>query len=463
VGHEATDRVDRGARGALTAPALAEVPTSSTAQPSPPAEPIQPIAAAPSTEPAEAAADDWGAFAATAAAAPTKIFETRFYGYIDTYFESSFLVPDGIDAAGGIQRQDPQYGYDVLNLHAMVQGSIVGKYRYFLNLAARTLGSAGEDVALSVRNAWVEVPILSQHLQVRLGKTYRRFGLYNELLDAVPTFIGIEPPEMFDPDHLMLTRTTNLMLHGTFQPADAWTLSWALTTGNDERASTAVPVGADLRANWNQVFTFGASFYWSGGAAEPTRAVGEGSPTGGVINWMAEDHFWVGDVFAEVRTAGWILQAEAAYARHNAMRDPAAVALLAGAGLDARQRARFFVNGDPTQGTTNPDVTYEVFTTYFRGGYELQLADMTLTPYVQFDYYSNPETIRAKSFGGDGDEAGMSENGQFSKVTLGAVLRPVEQVALKLDGGAHVYEYAGKTDLYTEVRLSFSYLWDLGI
>lgn len=445
--------------GVLTTiePALAEVPTSSTASPSPPAETSPPASAA-STE-----SEDWGAFAATAAAAPTKIFETRLYGYIDTYFETSMLVPDGIDASGAIQRQDPGYGYDVLNLHAMVQGSIVGKYRYFLNLAARTLGSANEDVALSVRNAWVEVPILSQYLQVRLGKTYRRFGLYNEILDAVPTFIGIEPPEMFDPDHLMLTRTTNLMLHGTFQPADAWTLSWALTTGDDERTSTAVPLGADLRANWNQVLTFGASFYWSGGAAEPTRGVGDGSPRGGVINWMAEDHFWVADAYAELRTSGWILQAEAAFARHDARRDPAAVALLAGAGLNARQRARFFVNGDPTQGTTAPDVTYDVFTTYFRGGYELQLADMTLTPYAQFDYYSNPETIRAKSFGGDGDEAGLSETGKFGKITLGAVLRPVEQVALKLDGGAHVYEYAGKTDLYTEVRLSFSYLWDLGI
>jgi hypothetical protein len=102
----------------------------------------------------------------------------------------------------------------VLNLNVMVQGTVLERYRYFLNLAAPKAGEIGDDVLIGVRNAWVEAPLVGDALQVRLGKTYRRFGLYNEILDATPTFIGIEPPELFDADHLMLTRTTNLMLSG---------------------------------------------------------------------------------------------------------------------------------------------------------------------------------------------------------------------------------------------------------
>ena len=77
-----------------------------------------------------------------------------------------------------------------------------------------------DDEPLSVRNAWVEVPIYRDRVLLRVGKTYRRFGLYNEILDAVPTFIGIEPPELFDKDHLIVTRTTNVMLHGTLNLGD---------------------------------------------------------------------------------------------------------------------------------------------------------------------------------------------------------------------------------------------------
>jgi hypothetical protein len=35
-------------------------------------------------------------------------------------------------------------------------------------------------------------------LNLRPGKIYRQFGLCDEILDAVPAYYGIEPPELFD-------------------------------------------------------------------------------------------------------------------------------------------------------------------------------------------------------------------------------------------------------------------------
>ena len=42
--------------------------------------------------------------------------------------------------------------------------------------------------------------MFSDHFKLRTGKIYRPFGQFNELLDAVPTYLGMEPPELFDKD-----------------------------------------------------------------------------------------------------------------------------------------------------------------------------------------------------------------------------------------------------------------------
>lgn len=68
-------------------------------------------------------------------------------------------TPAGVGEGGETLYTSNQYEFDVLNLHAMVQGTILGKYRFFLNLAAPGSGSIGSDELLGVRNAWVEAPI----------------------------------------------------------------------------------------------------------------------------------------------------------------------------------------------------------------------------------------------------------------------------------------------------------------
>ena len=63
-------------------------------------------------------------------------------------------------------------------------------------------------------------------------------------------------------------------------------------------------------------------------------------------------------------------------------------------------------------------------------------------------------------FGGD-NEAGLSDDGQFVKVTGGMVYRPDPAVALKVDGSTHIQQFNGETIQYPELRASLSYFWQL--
>jgi len=95
---------------------------------------------------------------------------------------------------------------------------------YLFNLAAN-------DDLLEIRNAWGNFAIW-EAFQVRVGKMYRKFGLYNERLDQISTFIGIEAPEMLDADHLFL-QATMAMVHGQVQNPKR-VISYALMTDNGE-------------------------------------------------------------------------------------------------------------------------------------------------------------------------------------------------------------------------------------
>ena len=390
----------------------------------------------------------------------TPKFDTRVYGYIDSYWEKVGQTPAGVDEQGETVYEDNPYAFDVLNMHLMFQGTVHSKYRFFLNLASPGSGSTTDDATIGVRNAWVQAPLIAGYLNLRVGKTYRQFGLYNEILDAVPTFIGIEAPELFDKDHLMLTRTTNLTLLGTASVGSGAVLNYALSTGNDERAAEALPVGADLHLVLGDTLKVGSSFYTSGGDAAPSRAVGEGSPRGGVMSWMEKDQFMVYGGYGQFTWKGFILQAAFWQADHDATYDEASVLALADADLSPGQLSRFYAGGNPANGLASPTVQYSVTTAYLRTGYEVALGEWTLTPYGQVDFYKNPETIASKDFGGDG-EAGLSDDGQFFKYTLGAVLRPVPEVAFKVDGSTHVQDFNGEAINYSEVRASLSYLWQL--
>jgi hypothetical protein len=384
------------------------------------------------------------------------VMRTKLYGFLDALVEKEWDAPTGVSESGETMTETSPHEFDVPNLNVMTQASY-GHFRGFINLKA--VGGEG----LEVRNAWIEAAIGGDLLAVRAGKLYRPFGLYNEVLDAVPTYIGIEPPELFDRDHLILTRTTNLMLHGAYATG-AHRIGYALTTGNDERAGSEVPLGADLNYSLSGLLKIGASFYSSMGDAAPTVAVGEGPPQGGVLPWMESDEFMVYGGYLQLNWDALLVQAEYWEAPHHAKRDPEAVAALARTGLNARQRRRFGIDDSgspPDPSTLRVNADYTVRTWYTRLGYTIESEMLgEVVPYFQYDWYKSAETVREKEVGGD-DEAGLSDSGEFFKLTVGVVFRPVSSVALKIDVSDHARQFNGELVQNPEVRMNLSYLWSL--
>lgn len=377
---------------------------------------------------------------------------TKVYGYIDGYYEKAADSPQ----IGTNDKVENPGEFDTPNIHALIMSS-KDSYKTFLNVS----GSGGGT--LDVRNAWVEKELLGEKLSFRIGKLYRKFGLYNEILDAVLTYIGIEPPEMFDSDHLMLTRTTNAMFHGKTNVGSDGQINYALTTGNDERKKDAQSLGLDLNYTIGTNWKFGASYYTSGGRAQSTNYgevdtnTGAADPgAGGVLNWMLHDTFDVTGLYLQYTDAKWIVQVESTTSNHNAVRDTAIVGnICTNATLNSKQEARFGCNG-----TISDDGDFISSTSYIRTGYIVPLTEGSITPYVQYDIYDNPEMIWQEEYGGD-NEAGLADDGTFAKATLGVVYRPDFNVAIKADYSEHIQEVKDKQANYGEVRFSFSYFWSL--
>jgi len=380
--------------------------------------------------------------------------DINIFGYFSTRFEKVFAVPSLENGATVKRNELFEFSHPFFNL--FLEHQLSDAFRVFMNLN----GSGAGEVDL--RNFWGEYSP-SNAFNIRLGKIYRKFGLYNEILDAVPTYFGIEPPELFDGDHLLITRTTTLMLHGAMN-TDNGTLNYSFTTDNGEgsRLKDAVPIGWDLNYEpGSGGFTAGFSGYWSGGKVASNKSTGEGPPDSGVLPWMASDKFRVFGGYIESRPGNLILQFEYWKASHEAERDPEqTVAMIKGANPNDNQLERYLIDPQaPTgPGNINTNGNYDIKTWYVRAGYNVDIPHGELAPYLQWDWYSNPEVIKSKEFGGD-NEAGFADDGKFNKATLGLVYRPVPQVAVKLDGSAHIQKFEGKTETYPEVRVDISFIF----
>jgi hypothetical protein len=370
---------------------------------------------------------------------------TEIYGYVDGYWEDVEDSPQ----IGTTEKIKNPHEFNVNNLNFIVQ-SQQEKFKSYLNLNGADAG------AVDVSNAWVQGDLLpDDKLSVRLGKMYRPFGLYNEILDATPTYIGIEPPELFDGDHVLLTRTTNFMLRGKMEVGSSNFLNYAVTTGNDERLGGEVPIGLDLNYTVASNVKVGVSYYTTGGKAAPLTGYGEGSPAGGVMPWMTEDIYNVSGIYGQYKDEDFTIQIETYTASHDAKRDLTLLTqLCTDTPLNTRQTERFCTN--PTE-----KVQYKIQTYYLRAGYNIATESMgVVTPYFQYDFYDNPETIWKKRYGGD-NEAGLADDGKFVKLTLGTVFRPQLNTAIKVDYSQHQQKVDAKQANYGEVRVSFSYFFSM--
>lgn len=378
------------------------------------------------------------------------------YGYMSTNVEKVFSELS-VDENGQTVRTTSPHEWSLPHFNLFLRAPIGNKISTFVNIAS-------ED--LEVRNMWGNFEI-DPRFQVQFGKIYREFDLFNSKLDEVPTYLGIEPPELFDSDHLLIPRLTTFVVHGTFTSGkNSYSYNFSTDNGENGPSDGVFPLGWDFRANLNNKAIVGVSGYFSSignGKVSSDKAVGEGSPDGGVLPWMASDDYRVYGAFTELQFDKFLIKAAFYQSDHNAVRDPDAVlTVLNEAGLNNRQIERFIgpniLITDATAADVILNADYSVQTGYFRVGYFFDSKYGTIAPFAFFDWMDHPEVIASKTYGGD-NESGISDNGNFTKYTAGVSYKPVDQVAIKLDSSLHVQKFNSKTESYPEVRFDISYLF----
>lgn len=377
------------------------------------------------------------------------------YGYSSLYFEK--VGPWSYDKGG---KGDP-VEFDYAHFNLMMQSQISDKVKAYVNIA----GVAAPEV----RNYWGEY-IVSDKLKIRTGKIYRTFGVYNELLDAVPTYIGTEPPEHLDGDHLLLPRFCKLMVHGGTVTKLGF-LKYAYMLDSDEKMLGTTSDGKiDLSHSYDinlsmmdDKLLIGTSGFFTNERNGSSRVLGEGSPLTGMLPWMATDKYNAFTGYIKYYLGNFLIDAAYSWANHTAVRDTGLVmTVYNNTSLNANQMKNFFGNSTVYNGSnvvTKAD--YLVSTYYIRLSYTIPketLKFSELTPYATLDNYSNPETIAKKTWGGD-NEAGLSDDGVFNKTTFGIRLKPVSSMAIKAEIATHFQKVNGSNASYNEYHFDISYMF----
>jgi len=383
----------------------------------------------------------------------------KIYGYGSLYFEK---VGPMSNAPAGSKGDPGEFSYTHFNI--MMQKNVTDKIKFFANLAG--------PVAVEVRNYWGEYSF-SDLLKIRIGKIYAPFDQFNELLDAAPTYLGMEPPEIYDKDHLMIPRTGKIMLHGGL-PIGSTFLKYAYMLNSDEKMLVSDGHQATISHNWdvklslfNDNLTVGQSGYLGNERNGTSVPLGSGSPDGGVLTWMKTDKYNALAFYMNAKVSNLSVQGGYSVANHNAIRDAASVVTIyQNTTLNEAQLRNFYgtnPSGTFAESDVIPEAKYKVSSFYIRIGYTIpkekapfQLAE--ISPYAFFERYSNPETIAKKTWGGD-NEAGVADDGVFYKPTIGIVFKPTYEMALKIDGSTHIQKIGGENVNYKEIRFELSYMF----
>jgi hypothetical protein len=393
----------------------------------------------------------------------------RFYGFIEEVVNATSAEPNGnVRPNGNAGRNKPVLDLALPAFHIMAQGTLYQRFRFYFNLAAPDADRPVRDTPVGLRNAWLESSLFGDYLNLRIGKLYRRFGLYNEILDTLPSFIGVETPASITGSRPMLTRTTNLMVHGK-AGFESSTFSYALMAGKDESTvdDAAFSPGLDLNYDWDSTILVGMSYYTTAGTVIPDTMPGAGSPAGGVASWMTRDRYQVYGGYARLTLGAFLFQAEAWVSPHHATRDPDKVLLTAqnAADFNPANRARFGVDaGSPSADAVNRTANYSYRTVEARMAYSFEFGSgddlAELTPYLNFEYIDNRESIADVAYGGD-SESGQSPRGIMMHNRLGLVIKPVPVVAVKAEVTIALYDYGNRYVSDAELWLALSYQWEL--
>ena len=382
----------------------------------------------------------------------------NIYGYFSYEMEKSWNHPR-LNTDESIQREYSPASFENHSLNLITQFAMNDNTRFFLSIDGKN------DKKVAIANSWGEYSA-SRYFTVRFGKTYRKFGLYNELLDAAPTYFGIDPPEHFSDEHLLLSRTTAVMIYGNTDLGTG-TFNYSLSTDNgqgiDDSFEKSKPLGWDLNYKWNNNdFTVGFSGYTSFGDVHSDVEFGGGTPQNGVFPWMASDKFSVFSGYAEAIFGNLTLQAEYVNAPHKGIRDAAKIVdIVSNSTINSAQRARFLLdpNGSVAEDNVNTAANYSINSYYLRAAYTFETAIGQIIPFGWFDYYKNPENIDDEYYGGDG-EAGDTDTGIMGSYTFGIVYRPTSIIAVKIENENHFMDFNKAGRVYSsDLRLNVSYVF----
>ena len=111
-----------------------------------------------------------------------------FYGFVRANAERVFHIPS-LGASGNTRFDDDPLEWSFPGVHLYGFARPVSFVDTLINIE-------GDDGGVIFREGWGNIRF-NKAFQIRAGKMYRRFGLFNEKLDQFPTFLGIEPPELF--------------------------------------------------------------------------------------------------------------------------------------------------------------------------------------------------------------------------------------------------------------------------
>ncbi len=383
----------------------------------------------------------------------------KIYGNLSLYYEKVWAMSDAPAGDKG-----PPGEFDYAHLHIMMQSDITDKVRAYINLEGTN--------NIEVRNYWGEY-IFSNWLRLRVGKIYKPFGQFNEILDAHHTYLGMEPPELFDKDHLMLPKTGKIMVHGGASINNNF-LTYSYMLDSDEKMLSSNNEEKTLSHSWdlnysimNDSITIGHSGFLANEANGSATPLGTGPPNTGVLPWMSSDKYNVLGAYFSANVGAFTIKGAYWNAHHNAIRDANAVAAIySNTTLNPAQIENFYGKNYMSNGCADDVLSvanFNVSAFYLRIGYKIQkgkipLINSEVTPYIFLDSYSNPETIASKDWGGD-NEAGIADDGKFYKPTIGVSIRPNDYLALKLDGSAHIQKIGGQWVNYKEFRIDLSFVF----
>jgi len=388
-----------------------------------------------------------------------QVRKLSFYGFLDAGTEKYY----GIDGTEVANYKDENWEFKQPRFHLYGVSHLSKTFTVFFNL-----GHTVSTKNLELTNAWGNIKI-KEGLQLRLGKMYRRFDLFNERLDQTAAIIGIDPPEMYDPTQYILPIYSLAMLHGNL-PIKKSVFSYALMLNNGESGAekNVLPLGWDFRLK-NDKFLVGTSGYLSNIGTNfslPSVGFGKDTPEGAIRPWIQSEKYWVTGFYGEALLGNFSIKSGYYFSYHQAFRNPDKVLeVIQNVRLEKDHLKRFVGTANyqkPLAELSSKDIivatNYWVQTFYVRLAYNIYTPQGQFIPFLFADYIENSETIPDKNYGGS-SKMGLADDGAFFRPTVGLMYKPIDNVAFKSELSFYNAEILDKKLSYPELRFQVAYMF----